>query len=617
MAVARLPPTLSADAAIARIRHGDLVFLGTACATPSVLAGALQSASPAPQDVELVHFITDGAVALTPDSVTSAYRHRTFFMSREMQSLSETGGKVDYVPISLPQVSALVRAGRIRPDVAFIQVSPPDAGGFVSLGVSVDVTACMVEHARTVIAEVNPRMPRPQGEAFIHSSRIAAFVQAEREITEYRHWPADAIATQVAAYLSNLIDDGSTVHVGMGQITNEALRHLRGRRDLGIHTDALTDAVLELVESGSATGREKGMHRGRAVGSFAFGTRRLYDALDNDPRFALYPIEYVCDPGVIAAQRRMVSLVQAFSMDLTGQACVDQFGGRYYGGLSSSPEFLRAAAASPGGKPVICLASTTPDGKTSRIRGRLPEGEGVGIARADVHYVVTEFGVAYLFGKSIRERALALIEIAHPDFRDMLLQEAKRLGYLPPAQTLASHGAYPVHEERVIRVRDGRELRVRPARASDGDAIREVFHDMSEDDVYTRFFRRLTCLSFVETQRLCNVNYDTEVAFVAVEGPPENERVAGTGSYYLNQSNGLAEVAYMIRPEWQGTGLGRVLQQRLFEYGTARGVRGFVAEILRANSKMLRLAKSACDQVEVAAEDDCYVVTMYPSSAKT
>jgi len=610
MNATRRPETLTPQAAVARIRHGDVVFVATACATPASLLAALHAREPAPEDVELVHFITDGAV---DPARASRLRHRTFFMGREMQRLAEAGGPVDYVPISLPQVPLLVRSGRVRPDVALLQVSPPDAAGFVNLGVSVDIAPAMLEHARIVIAEVNPRMPRTHGEGWIPLSRIDAIVPVERELFEYRHPPATEVAAQVAAYLANLVEDGSTLHVGVGAITTEALKHLRGRRDLGIHTDAITEGVLDLVESGIATGREKTMHRGRAVGAYAFGTRRLYEALDGNPRFALYPIEHVCDPAVIAAQRKMASLVQAFSVDFTGQACVDQFGGRYYGGLSAAPEFLRAAAASPGGKPVICLASTTADGKVSRIRPRLPEGEGTGIARSDVHYVVTEWGVAYLFGKSVRERALALIEIAHPDFRDALLEEAKRLGDLPAAQSLKSHAAYPVQEVREAKLKDGRLVRLRPARASDGDAIREVFHDMSEEDVYTRFFRRLTCLTLVETQRLCDVNYETEVAFVAVDGPPEAERVAGTGSYYLNPSTGLAEVAYMIRPEWQGTGLGRALQQRLFDYGLARGVRGFVAEILKGNSRMLKLAKGACDRIEVEAEDDVYVVTMYPS----
>jgi len=608
------PPLLGPREAVARIRHGDVVFVGSACGTPRDLMSALRARDPGPQDVELVHFITDGATDPDGGAGPPGLRHRTFFMGREMQRLAEAGGPVDYTPLSLAQVPLLVRAGRLRPDVALVQVSPPDAGGYVSLGVSVDITACMVHSATTVIAEVNPRMPRTQGDTFIHQSRIAAFVPVERELFEYRHPPADAVATQIAAYVADLISDGSTLHAGVGQVATETLKHLRGKRHLGIHTDALTDAVLDLVEAGVVTGLEKRQHRGRVVASFAFGTRRLYEAIDASPRFAFYPIEYVCDPAIVGAQHRMVCLAQAFSVDLTGQVCADQFGGRFYGGLSANPEFLRAAACSPGGKAIVCLASTTADESTSRIRARLPEGEGVSIARSDVHYVVTEYGVAYLFGKSVRERALALVEIAHPKFRDGLLAEAKRLGYLPAAQGLESHGAYPAGEERTVTLKDGRSLRLRPAKASDGDAVRAIFYDLSEEDIFTRFFRRLSCLSFTEMQRLCNLNYETQVAFVAVDGPPEAERIVGTGSYYLNPSDGLAELGYMVIPEWQGTGLGRALQQRLFEYGMARGARGFVAEVLRSNARMIRLAKTACDRVEVVPNEDGYTIVMYPAA---
>jgi hypothetical protein len=278
-------------------------------------------------------------------------------------------------------------------------------------------------------------------------------------------------------------------------------------------------------------------------------------------RFSFHPIEYVCDPLITAKNSQLVSITQAFAVDLTGQVCADQFEGEFYSGVAAQPDFLRAAALSEGGKPIICLPSTTPDDGSSRIRPLLLEGEGVCIARSDVHYVITEYGIAYLFGRSIRERALALIEIAHPKFRPWLLDEAKRLGYVRKDQSLESSVSYPIEEERRVVLKNGQTVLLRPARASDAKALQDLFYDLPEDDVYTRFFQRLKSLTLHEAERYCNVNYDTEVAFLAVVGDREEEEVVGSACYFVNPSTNMAEVAYMILPRWQGSGLGTAMQQ--------------------------------------------------------
>jgi RimJ/RimL family protein N-acetyltransferase len=304
----------------------------------------------------------------------------------------------------------------------------------------------------------------------------------------------------------------------------------------------------------------------------------------------------------------MASITQAFAVDLTGQICVDQFQGEFYGGVSTQAAFIRGAARSAGGKPIICLSSTT-DGGESRIKPSLAAGDGVGIARSDVHYVVTEYGIAYLFGKSIRERAVALIEVAHPEHRDELLAAAKRLGYVFAEQYLASHAAYPVEEERTVELKNGKSVMIRPARAADADGLRALFHRLSPEDVYTRFFRRVRTLSYKELQTLCNVNHETEVALVAVTGPRESEVVAGSGCYFLNPTTNLAEVAYMVAPEWQGVGLGTALQGRLESYAVGRGVRGFTAEILPDNTAMLRLARGSAGKVTTSRDQDAVHIT--------
>ena len=601
--------SVTAEAAVRLVKPGHRVFVGTGCATPRMLVKALESLAKPPEDVVLVHFLTNGALALDGAQAVSRFRHQTFFVGSDFVGTVEAG-TTDYIPISVAEVPALLDTGRLHCDVAFIQVTPPDRWGYISLGVSVDLTLAMVRHAKTVIAEVNPNMPRTVGQTTLHVDQIHRFVWNDVPVIEYSHPTADDVAGQIARYIAGIIEDGSTLQVGLGRIPNEALKYLEDRRDLGIHSDVITDALLPLIDKRIVNGRKKSMQPGVVVASYCLGTRALYDRIDGNPLFSFQPIEQVCDPDVIAAQTRMVSVTQAFAVDLTGSVCVDQFEGRFYGGVSTQPDFMRGAARSKGGKPIICLPSTTDNGEASRIRPLLQTGEGTAIPRSDVHYVITENGVAYLYGKSIRERALALIEIAHPDHRPWLLEEAKRLGYLSAQQKLSSAESYRIEEERTIKVRDGRELRVRPARLSDAQGLRDLIHRMDEEDVYTRFFRRLKSLSFNEAQRLCNTNYTSEVAFMAVTGPREEERIVASGCYFVNPTSNLAEVGYMVGKEWQGTGLGKTMQGILRDFALKSGLRGFEAEILKENARMLGLAKAAASNVSVRDDDECLHVTM-------
>jgi acyl-CoA hydrolase/RimJ/RimL family protein N-acetyltransferase len=598
---------LSADAAVEVVKPGHRVFIGTACAAPFTLIEALERRKPTPPDVELFHFLTSGLEPLWVDR-KSAYRHRCFFVGSDVRALVHSG-QAEYVPISLTQIPQLTANGRITTDVAFVQVSPPDAHGFVSLGISVDIAMSVLRYAKTIVAEVNPFMPRTLGDTFLHADRIDRFVRVEKPLVEYVHQPADAVAERIARYVAEIIEDGATLHVDLGRIPNETLKHRHTRRDLGIHSNVITDPILDLIQKGVITGRHKTLHPGKIVTSFCIGSHRLYEFLHDNALFEFRPIEYVADPAVVARNYKMASLTQAFAVDLTGEVCSDQFHGELYSGVSTQPDFHRGAAKSLEGKPIVCLTSTTDDGKESRIRPSLLAREGVTLARPDVHYVVTEFGIAYLFGKSVRERALALIEIAHPDFRESLLDEAKRQSLVPTAHRLGGGLGYLVEEERAVRLKSGSKVMLRPARGSDVQSMQVMFHRMSLEDVYMRFFRSVSALSYEEAQRLCNVDFEKDVAFVAVVGPRENEEIVGTGAYFLNPSTNLAEVAYMIVPEWQGSGLGAALQQRLKEFAMERGLRGFVAEFLQANAAMLNLAKRL-GKIEIKTENGTYQVTL-------
>jgi len=615
---AALPPALrphaakviSAAEAAGKVRHGDQVFVGGACATPRTLVRALEALPVPPTDVVLLHFLTDGAVPHdAAGECTSSYRHRCWFVGADMRAAVRQG-RAEYVPMSLVRLPQLLAMGRERVDVAFIQVSLPDEFGYVSLGVSVDVLPAVVAAARLVIAEVNPAMPRSMGDSTLHVDELHHLVPVDTPVIEYRHLEvAGDIVQAIARYIDGVIEDGSTLQVGMGRITHEALRRLAERRDLGVHSDVVTDAIVPLLEKGMLTGRAKSRQRGKIVTSFAMGTKRLYDLIDRNPLFVFQPIEVVADPATIAAQHKMVSVTQAFAIDRGGQVCVDQLDGQTYGGLAAQAEFLEGASRSPGGKAIICLASTSADGSRSNIRAKFEPGEVATIARSDVHYVITEYGIAYLFGRSMRERAAALIELAHPRFREQLLEAAKAQGLLPADQLLKNLRAYPLHDEAVIKLKDSRQVLVRPARATDDVLLRTLFHQLPERDVYTRFFRMIRGLTNRDVQRLCNLNHESEVAFVADAGTREHPQVVAHGCYFVQADTGIAETAFMIHPQWQGCGLGSALQRHMQAHAQGRGMKGFVAEILATNAAMIELARRCRGEISVAEEGEAVRVT--------
>ncbi len=600
----------TAEMALGDIRNGDHVFVGTGCAAPRGLVQTLEHMRNPPADLELLHFFTVNAFDHDADGhSTTRFRHRSFFVGNDMRAAIKQG-LVDYVPMSVARVPEMMALGRIPVDVALIQVSLPDTFGYVSLGVSVDIIPAAVACARTVIAEVNPAMPRSMGDTTLHVSRIHHLVPVTTPVTEFQRTPIQTDDVQrIARYIAGIIDDGSTLQIGLGQVAHEALQYLTDRKDLGVHSDLISDAIIPLLKNGNLTGARKTSKPFKIVASLALGTRALYDLIDGNPLFSMEPMDAVCNPATIAAQHKMVAIAQAFAIDLTGQVCIDQFAGEFYSGIGSQGEFLRGASRSPGGKPIVCMTSTTEDGMHSRIRSSLLLGESATIARTDVHYVVTEFGIAYLFGKSIRERATALIELAHPRFRPELFAQAQAMGYLSGDQTLQNLRAYPVEEEITVTLKEGRTVMLRPALSSDAQGIRDLFHHLSEADVYTRFFRHVRALSNAEVQRLCNVNYENEVAFVATAGSREESLIVGQSCYFINPTTNLADTAFMVHPDWQGCGLGTALQNCMVQHAKKRGLRGFVADVLPGNTRMLRLARNGPPSVQIEHTADSVHLT--------
>ncbi len=599
----------TAARALAHIKNGDRVFIGTGCATPIKLLRDLESMSAPPKGVQLIYFLLDGELPEGYPDGASRFQHKIFFVGKHSRALIHNN-RAEYIPVSLSDVPGLIRSGQIPIDVAIVQLSAPDELGVCHLGVSVDITRAAVDHADRVIAEINPGMPRTLGDTLVPLDRLAAFIETEPVVTEYVHEPVGEAAEHIAQYVARIISDGATLQIGLGRVPNEMLRYLMNRKDLGVHSDVITEPLVDLIEAGVITGARKTADQGKVVASWAMGTRRLYDLIDGNPQFEFRPIDKVCDSAIIAQHEGMVSVTQAFAVDLTGQVCADEFGGELYGGVATQPEFHRGATRSVRGKAIVCLKSVTRDGET-RILPRLRSGEGVAIARDDTHYVVTEYGVAYLFGRSLRERAIALIEIAHPDHRDSLFEAAKKLGYIGQTQALRSRTAYPTKAERHITLRNGEAILFRPTRSTDTAAMHDLFFRLPPRDVYTRFFTNLASLSEETAHHMCSVDYKNEMAFVAVTGEDwERERIVGTAAYYVDPSRNLADVAYIVDPEWQGVGLGTALQDRIIEYAREQGLRGFTADVLKQNAGMIKVFKKSGCNVTWHLEDDAYEVLM-------
>ncbi|MGO9318436.1 MAG: acetyl-CoA hydrolase/transferase family protein [Terracidiphilus sp.] len=420
---------MDAAQALETVRSGDRVWIQSGCGTPSPLVDALVARAPELRNVEIVHMKTLGDADYTKEEYNGVFRHRGLFLGENVRE-AVVAGRADYTPIFLGEIEGLFTSGAMPLDVVLMQVSPPDDHGYVTLGTTVDCTLNATRCARTTIAEVNERMPRTHGETAIHVSRISAIVETSRPLLELHPEPFTAMHRRIAENVASLIPDGATLQTGIGGIPDAVLACLGDKRDLGIHSELVGDGVIDLMESGVLNGERKSLHRGKAVIAFILGSQRLIDYIDDNPAFEFRPICYTNDPYVVAQNDRMVAINAALQIDLTGQVCSDSLGIKPYSGFGGQVDFIRGAARSKGGVPIIALPSTAKNGTVSRIATVLEPGAGVVTSRADVHYVVTEHGIAYLHGKTLRERAEALIAIAEPHFRGELEDFAVRSHYM-------------------------------------------------------------------------------------------------------------------------------------------------------------------------------------------
>jgi acetyl-CoA hydrolase len=423
------------EEAVSVVKSGDKIVMHGNCAFPMTLINALVARKDELENVQILHALTVGDLPYLQPGMEKSFHHISFFMGAAARK-AVNEGRADFTPIYLFEYPLLFSKGLIKPNIAFVHLSPPDEHGFCSLGVEVGLIKTAAENSEIIIAQINPQMPRALGDSFIHINKLTYIIEVDEPIAELPQVKEDLtpemreVYKKIGQNIAELIQDGSTLQMGIGAIPDSVSRFLDNKKDLGIHSEMFSDGIIDLVNKGIITNRRKKLHVGKTIAGFVLGSRKLYDYIDNNPSIEFHPQEYVNDPFVIAQNYKMVAINSALEVDITGQVCSDSIGSKLYSGFGGQVDFIRGAARSEGGKPIIALPSTTKDFKISRIVPTLKPGAGVVTNRADVHYVVTEYGVAYLHGKSIRERVHQLINIAHPDFRDELKFYAKKNNYI-------------------------------------------------------------------------------------------------------------------------------------------------------------------------------------------
>lgn len=419
----------SAKEALRCVQSGMRVYIHPGCAEPEVLVEALARRAPFVRDVEIVHLLTLGRADYISPEMTGHFRHNAMFIGGNVRA-AVNEGRADYTPIYLSEIEALFESGQMPLDVALIQVSPPDDHGYCSLGVGIDTTMTAAKNARFVIAQVNDRMPRTYGDSFIHASRFHALVEVSQPLCLLPQETITPLHRAIARNVATLIDDGCTLQLGIGGIPDAVLLELEGRRNLGIHTEMLSNSAIPLIESGVINGARKTLHPRKIVLGFVLGNQELFDYVHDNPVFDFHPVAYTNDPFVIAQNDKMISVNSTLQVDVTGQVCSDSIGQQFYSGFGGQVDFIRGARHSKGGKPIIAMPSSAKNDTISRIVPILSPGSGVVASRGSIHYIVTEYGIAYLHGKSIRERAEALIQIAHPKFRGELYDYCEHTKWL-------------------------------------------------------------------------------------------------------------------------------------------------------------------------------------------
>lgn len=604
--------------ALRRVRSGQRVFIGTGCGEPTVLVETLTTRAQELADVEIVQLFTKGDASYARREYADSFRLNSFFIGQNVRPMIQEG-LGSYTPMLLSDIPHLFNSGQLPLDVALIQVSPPDERGMVSLGISVDIVKSAIENASLIIAQVNPRMPRTLCDSLVSVYDLDILVPVDVPILEREDEPIHPTSREIGKRVAALIPNGATIEFGFGRIDgygripHATIPFLHDKKDLGIHSEMITDAIIELIESGAVTGARKASDRGRIVTSFCLGTRKLYDYIDNNPLFCFRPTEYVNNSEVISSQTRMVAINPAREIDLTGQVSTDSQQGSLYSGIGGMIDFNRGAAHAKNGRSIITLPSTDPEGTRSNIVPHLSTGAGVVVTRGDVYYVVTEYGVAYLYGKSIQERVMSLIAIAHPDFREQLFRDAIEAHYIRP-ELAEVGGRFIMPTDETMRttmlLNDGTEIQLRAVQPTDEAGMRDLMYDLSKETVYYRFMSRQSTFSHKQIQDFVYVDHRQEVTIVATVPEAHGEIIIGVGRYFLDEKTNRAEVAFVVRDTWQNRGIGSFLYRHLAELAKRNGIGGFTANVLRENQRMQTIFNHSGHKVTACLEEGVYSFTI-------
>ncbi len=601
----------TADKALGNIKPGHRVFIGSSCGEPQHLVRELSEASNFFKDIEISRLLTleTTPLALIADKTRDQSLNLRSFYLGSAKPKGIAGYKRFITPIHLSAIPRLFKSRLLPIHVALIQVSPPDDFGWLSLGVSVDITLAAALSADVVIAQVNSQMPRVLGRSFIHVNDVDIFVEYDEPLLTIGETPELEAANDIGRLIARLIDDGSTMEIGLGATHQAILMGLSEKNDLGIHTQYMTNDIMHLFSKGVITNRKKGFNEGKMVASSAMGNEELYEFLNDNPAIEFHPSDYVNDPAIIARHNKMVSMSVAMTVDLTGQVAADALPYNHFSGVNGMVDFMRGAVQSPGGKSIVMLPATAAKGRQSRIVPMLDDTAAV-VSRGDVHYVVTEYGAVNLFGKSLQERAMAMISIAHPDFREELFFEARKLGLLSAERTLSEsiHGVYPIHLEETIEIA-GEPVTIRPAKPVDERRIQEHFYNLDKDDVIARFFHEKTSFVHDEVEGVSLIDYLNDLTMVAVVGEFGFGRVIGIGECLLDPATRVAEVAFSISKSFQNKGLGKILMHKLASAARDNGIAGLVAYTSPQNRGMIKLFNTLPYKVNSFFDGDVLVLS--------
>jgi acyl-CoA hydrolase/GNAT superfamily N-acetyltransferase len=586
---------ISLKEAINQIIPGNRVFLGTGCSEPQALTNELIKQSEKLIDTELIHLMTIYPQKFFNEKSETLFRHNAFFITETLRE-EINKGQADYTPIIASEIPSLFLSGRKYVDVALIQVSPPDRYGFCSFGINVDVNKPISQKSYMTIAEINPQMPRTLGNSFIHMKEIDYFIYNDVPLLEFHFKEKNGITERIGKNVADLISNKSTIHIGMGYLPNACLKYLSNKKDLGMHSHFITDNIIPLIENAVLTCRKKNFHPEKIITSFVLGSKKSYDFINNNPYIEFYPTDYVCNPRNIAMNKNMVSINQVVQIDLSGQVNSSSIGYKFQRGIGDIIDFMRGSALSEGGKPIIILPSTRNNGTESTIVSNLDKNVDTILSIADIHYVVTEWGVAYLHGKTIRERALELISIAHPNFRQKLLDDAKILNYIYsdqilPCDEFGNICVYPKQYETYLKTRDGDKIFIRPVRTTDELLLKDLYYSLNERDRYLRFFEIKKDFSHTKTQNEVNIDYENIFSIGAFIGDIPKQEMVGNATYYLNKKKNTAEFSFLVKKEWRGKSIGSFLYHHLIIIAKEKGIKGFYGNIHIENKETVHVIK--------------------------